>query len=266
MIDFICVGAQKSATTWLSASLDQHPDVWTPFIKEVHYFDVIHLDFSARNRYLSLQQKISRVRSKNDCKRMDTYFDRILDSDFCFTDEWYQHIFSVAPSDSVKGECTPYYCALPLDGVTHIKRLLPDVKIIYLVRDPVDRAISSLRMALAQNPDIDQMKHCSKKAFHRRGDYRNNIPRWDSVFDADALMYLPFGRVKTNPQGVLREAEAFLGLAQYDAYTSLSKKVSASRDHATVSKEAVEFLSESGYEQYQFLNKRFGEEFVRNIG
>jgi hypothetical protein len=37
--DFICVGAQKSGTTWLYAQLRQHPDICMPTHKELHYFD-----------------------------------------------------------------------------------------------------------------------------------------------------------------------------------------------------------------------------------
>src|ERR1700758_1596004 len=37
--DFLCVGAQKSGTSWLYRQLDLHPDFWIPPLKELHYFD-----------------------------------------------------------------------------------------------------------------------------------------------------------------------------------------------------------------------------------
>lgn len=37
--DFIGIGAQKAGTTWLYKNLKQHPNIWLPEIKELHYFD-----------------------------------------------------------------------------------------------------------------------------------------------------------------------------------------------------------------------------------
>lgn len=38
MFDFLGIGAQKAGTTWLYAQLKQHPDVWMPMVKELHFF------------------------------------------------------------------------------------------------------------------------------------------------------------------------------------------------------------------------------------
>ena len=40
--DFLGIGAQKSGTTWLHHNLSQHPGVWMPPVKELHYFDHPH--------------------------------------------------------------------------------------------------------------------------------------------------------------------------------------------------------------------------------
>ncbi|CAN0584770.1 unnamed protein product, partial [Laminaria digitata] len=40
--DFICIGAQKAATTWLYQSLKARPDIFLPVIKELHYFSQLH--------------------------------------------------------------------------------------------------------------------------------------------------------------------------------------------------------------------------------
>ena len=37
--DFLCIGAQKSGTSWLDANLRFHPELWLPPAKELHYFD-----------------------------------------------------------------------------------------------------------------------------------------------------------------------------------------------------------------------------------
>ena len=37
--NFLGIGAQKSGTTWLHANLSQHPQIWMPPVKEIHYLD-----------------------------------------------------------------------------------------------------------------------------------------------------------------------------------------------------------------------------------
>src|ERR1700749_4313420 len=42
--DFLCIGAQKAGTTWLDSNLRRHPDVWLPPLKELHYFNSVHIN------------------------------------------------------------------------------------------------------------------------------------------------------------------------------------------------------------------------------
>jgi len=37
--DFLCIGAQKSGTTWLYHNLGLHPQIWLPIVKELHHFN-----------------------------------------------------------------------------------------------------------------------------------------------------------------------------------------------------------------------------------
>ncbi len=41
--DFLCIGAQRSGTTWLHHNLRQHPEIWMPPLKELHYFDEMEM-------------------------------------------------------------------------------------------------------------------------------------------------------------------------------------------------------------------------------
>ena len=47
--DFLCIGAPKSATTWLHERLDKHPDIFLPKGKELHFFDTPYIDRNASN-------------------------------------------------------------------------------------------------------------------------------------------------------------------------------------------------------------------------
>jgi len=102
--DFLIIGAQKAGTTSLLSYLGQHPNVTPGFNKEPRYFT----SFFA--------QPLSVYRSNFPL----------------------QH--AVLP-ERMTGEATPYYLFHP-DVPERVQAVLPDVKIIVLLRNPVDRCIS----------------------------------------------------------------------------------------------------------------------------
>ena len=68
-----------------------------------------------------------------------------------FTDGWYRRAFErPATQGKVVGEITPEYSTIPEAGIRHVRALLGAVRIIYLIRAPVSRALSQLQMNLAR--------------------------------------------------------------------------------------------------------------------
>jgi len=59
---------------------------------------------------------------------------------------WYQNLFS--GDEQVKGEITPAYAFLDGGRIKEIYRLVPDLRLIYMIRNPVNRAWSNALMAL----------------------------------------------------------------------------------------------------------------------
>ncbi len=113
--DFIIAGAQKSGTTYLYNLLVQHKDILPSTTKEVHYFD-------------------------NNINKGD---------------EWYlSHFpFKFFNTNKITGESSPYYLYHPL-AAERIYNFDNQIKIILLLRNPVDRAISHLNMIINRH-DID---------------------------------------------------------------------------------------------------------------
>ena len=103
--DFLIISPPKTGSTWLAANLRLHPQVFVPDIKEVKYFSSFH-------RWLDLG--------------------------------WYLDHF--APAEGrLKGEASPSYAILPVERIRLVRRLFPDVKLIFLMREPVGRAWSHAR-------------------------------------------------------------------------------------------------------------------------
>ena len=273
VIDFLGIGAQKSGTTWLMKNLRSHPGVWTPrLIKELHYFDVLYLGYGRESQLNRIRRKMETLINKSDwdnalSDEKRPYFRRLYDPDIAFTDEWYEHIFS-KKKNSVKGEFTPAYCAIGGRGVAHVRRLMPDVKLIYMVRDPYERAMSSLRMILERGNVRKRTpaELVEQPVFVKKGDYAANIPVWEEAFDPAQIFYIPFGRVKSDPNGVLRDVETYLGLEHYDKYPVVTKKVNATgKKKITIPPQVNERLRLMAEPQYSYLADRFGEAFLGSI-
>lgn len=265
MIDFLCIGAQKAGTTWLIENLKAHPSVWTPpFIKEIHYFDKVHLGGKKENLLKRYRKKIQKVKTRSP--GLDGYLDMIIDPKFAFTDAWYEHIFSIAPKDRIKGECTPLYSALNDEGVAHVRRIMPNVRLIYMIRDPFDRAMSSLRWAmdLRKTTDSDSVsKLPNKKKFKSRGEYSENITRWERIFDPSQILYIPFGHIKSQPAQVMRDVERHLKISPFSDYPVLNEAVHpTNKKDIIISSDIIDKVKREAQPQYAYLSQRFGDEFL----
>ena len=115
MIDFVIIGAQKSGTTALAHFLDQHSGIAISQPKETHVFDTQDFDSGTINTR-------------------------------------YAPFFEEAIHGQLKGEATPIYLFLP-DVLKALSAYNQNLKIIVLLRDPVDRAISHYEMARARGEE-----------------------------------------------------------------------------------------------------------------
>lgn len=270
MVDFIGIGAQKAGTTWLWGMLRQHPQVaFAPF-KEVHYFDVLYLGMSRSHRLRVIDRAVDAAIQKlsvdggdasaKDAERLRRFTDR----NFAFTDDWYRALFEGFPEGTLTGDITPYYSALPDEGIDHLKRLAPSVRLIYLIRDPIQRGVSSLRHMV--NPKRPPEAVLGSKEYFIRGDYRSNIQRWERFFPSDQILYVPFGEIRRDPLGVLRSVEQHLGVRALADYTAMSTpRGSTEASELAVTESMSQRISELFSDQRQYLNERFGAEFVARI-
>ena len=189
---FLCLGPPKCGTTWLAAAVAAHPDVLCGAKKELDYFASPNYD---RGR------------------------------------AWYEAQFTDGdPAAPAVGEFSPGYVrTVPCDGgdpadrrygvAERVAADYPDLKLVVVLRDPVDRAVSAYFHALkgggcrpgesifAANRRRDGILECSKYAAH--------LTRWLSLFDRSRLLTLCFERDVANRAGraaALRRVFAHLGV------------------------------------------------------
>jgi len=174
--DFLIIGAQKAGTTSLYEYLRSHPDVWFPEgVKETHFFT-----------YWNSQG----YESESPRVRVTTEVDEYLE------------LFEDAPPGCVAGEASPSYLYDP-DAPVRIKEFVPNVSLIAILRDPVERAYSnylhaarsgresrSFEEALELEPKrigegAPNMIHYREKGFYGR-----QIARYREHFESDQLLIL----------------------------------------------------------------------------
>jgi hypothetical protein len=225
---FLCIGAQKAGTSWLFVQLARHPNVWMPPVKELHFFD--HL-YTERNHEWTTDHIRYGVR-----RALKAYLDRsgAIDWEYVryltdmathklFTKPWYLRCFDLQEAQGrICGDITPEYSTISAEGVQHVARMLPDVRVIYIIRDPVERALSQLRMNVERRgvkpAENLLLKMVDEPDIENRGDYTSYVPRWRARFGAEQLLVLPYGDIRADPRMTMRRVEQFIGASPFNGY------------------------------------------------
>lgn len=131
------VGAQKGGTTWLRRQLQKDPHSNMGCKKEYHIWDAIYVDHS-KGYFASPKKKELPIRA----------FRRLMQTQKGIYEAYFQSL--ITKRIRLTGDITPAYACLNESHFVHVKQLLDDagfaVKVVFLMRDPVDRNWSSLRM------------------------------------------------------------------------------------------------------------------------
>lgn len=178
---FIIVGAMKSGTTSLHRWLQYSSDIYLPR-GESHYFDQV------------------------DQPDMSDYITNLGCS-------------SVAKTKKI-GDDTPTYSYLSAVPI-RIKKILPDVKLIWMLRDPLERAVSNYWHAVCSGIELRDINTAmlaglgdlSQESFTnyiKRSNYVEQITRYLSLFDREQMLFVDFKRFTNNDPRELSKICQFL--------------------------------------------------------
>ena len=215
---FLIVGAQRCGTTSMYKTLSQHPLVLPAVLhKGAHYFDTGYGHGPAWYRGHFPLRASARLASARlaSARRGSPAAGRL----------------------PITGESSPYYMFHPLAG-QRIATDLPGVKLLVLLRDPVERAYSAhahetargfetepferalelepTRLAgeeakLIADPTYDSFSH-QHHAYVTRGRYADQLRRLEKLFGRDRIHVIDSQRFFTDPEPVFAEVVDFLGL------------------------------------------------------
>lgn len=214
----ICIGAQRAGTTWLYGCLVRHPRVAMAPFKEVHDFDTRHgpamSTFNA-SRFRDAKQEVDTLREADEpvppsLQWLAEQHGRTID------DAWYADVFAGSPADGLRVDITPTYSMLADAGIDHAVRLCPDVRILVMLRDPIEGSFSHVRMLLkrgglpADTPTM--LRLAAREGVVARSRYEELLERWSARVPRERFRVVFYDDIATRPLGLLEEVGGFAGL------------------------------------------------------
>ena len=209
--NFLIIGAHRAGTTWLHRVLRTHSGLWLPPVKELHYFDKPTL-----KRTIEDATERRRVGLKGLSSLDPWYLNYWLGRR---SDRWYASLFRKAQDKGfIVGEVTPAYATLDDRVFRNIRLVNEDIKLGFVMRDPVERAWSAVNNAYKKNRIEGELtvekalaRACSS-GFKARSAYADTIKRLESVFPREQLYFCFFDDLRKVPESFVADLLIFLGV------------------------------------------------------
>jgi hypothetical protein len=225
------VGPQRTGTTWLHQNLTQHPQIFMSRQKEIFFFSSLAKPHLAKHRSDDIEWYLSH------------FYDGPLE--YLFKQKASLSRYHEFYQPLVRGEATASYAAMSREQIEEITRLRADIRIILMIRDPIERAWSHAKLDLLKKPGktLDEVPAEHFSRFFRDayqiacGQYSAMISNWTSVLGADRLFLGSYRDLNARPAGLLLDLFEFLGVRRHSKYVRLS---SSSRINATDAMEIPE--------------------------
>src|SRR6056297_3627604 len=207
-INFIGIGVQKAATTFIFKKLAEHPEVCGSSKKEIHFFD----------------------KEYNYSKGI----------------KFYHSFFQHCSDSKIKGEFTPRYIYHPKTA-SRIKKHFPNVKLIVCLRNPIERARSHYFYSLQQKGRLFYLYNSFGEAIRKdkilieRGFYYKQLKRYFDLFPKENILVLFFEDLKSNPKNFIQKIYSFLDVDDNFVPSNIKEKKHVTGDK--IVKEKFPFLN-----------------------
>lgn len=253
MPDFIIIGAQRCGTTALYDYLIKHPCVVSASKKEIHFFDINYGKGIAwyRAHFPSFLTKIA-----------------IGLKETCF----------------LTGEASPYYIFHP-HAPKRVARVIPRVKLMVLLRNPIDRAYSHYHHVVRQGLETFSFEDAIKKeeerlcgemekmlrdenyyssrhqkyAYLSRGIYIDQLELWMALFSKEQILVIKSEDLFTESKNDFRSVLEFLDLSRWEprVFRKLDYPSYPKMDK-TMRERLIDFFRQHNERLYEFLAVDFG--------
>ncbi len=226
-INFIGIGAQKSGTSWIYHRLLELHEFSLPYIKELHYFD--------RDPKYPSPNRLSKSKLSNrifEYKFINNAIQEILSALYrkkwhkflwicnwhlsTYDDTWYLSLFKNL--SGIRGEITPAYSILKEEDIRKMYTLAPNAKIIFIIRNPIERAWSQFRFHLKnqnqENNHISEqetIKFIDSEHQSQRSNYLKTLELYSKVFPKNNIYVAFYDAIIEKPEDLLSQIVSKLG-------------------------------------------------------
>ena len=270
--DFIGIGAQKAGTTWLHRNLQAHPQIHMPR-KEVHYFDRKIQDRSGvvsrligrsrdaeqwRRQVRQIPKQLAKSPSFQELRWNFRYYMRPYD------DRWYAQIFE-PKKGKVSGEITPAYSVLKKERIAHVHRLMPETKLIFFMRNPIERVWSHTVMSFDKVEkgsatavsDKELLRKIERDSSWKLSNYIRTLENWGSFYPEERIFVGFLEDVHFFPEELLRRLFDFIEVEPHFDERLVGKKIHTRSDATMPTSVAIQ-LAKNFHAEISRLGERFG--------
>ena len=226
--DFFIAGVPKAGTTALHSALARHPAIYMSPVKEPKFF--------------LTDGPPPADGGPGDAKTYREHIWRRTD---------YEALFADAKAAALKGESTPFYL-FSRDALGRIRALIPDAKLIIILRDPVERAHSNWThmWSAGLDPCDDFIEACDREEaraaagwadfwrYTGLGRYGEQLQHLYSLWPREQVIVFRYRSLITDPVRTLDRVCAFLGVAT-GLLTELPRENVTAHPHLSAKHRAV---------------------------
>ena len=243
--NFIIIGAMKSGTTSLYNYICDHPSVISAEYDEIGFFD--------SNYHLGLNWYRSLFPTKKQLKSLEQ-----------------------KEGQGITGEDTPFYFWNE-EAANRIKDILPNVKLIIILRNPINRAYSEYHDKIQSgritksfeeyiHSELEDLKKnspppskCNEDdSMLLRGIYSEQFEIWTKIFSRKQIIVLQSEQLLEKPQKVLNDICYFLGLTEFNLKNKFSEKKKEYEDMNPQTREILrDFYHSHNEKLFRMIEKRY---------
>ena len=247
--DFIIIGTVRSGSTSLYYNICSHPSILPASYDEIGFFDSnYHLGMNWYRSMFPLKSDMERIRSETKY--------------------------------ALTGEDTPFYF-WKIDAANRIRKILPKIKLITILRNPVQRAYSNYCLGVregtekltfeeAVRKELDTFpenkilaenifKFCNiRRSYIAKSLYVYQMKIWFERFSKNRLFVISTEEMSKSPAHTMNQAYEFLGLPKYEnTFFEKRKKASYEKMGDNIRKELEEFFKPHNEELFKLIGKSF---------
>ena len=275
---FLGIGAQKAGTTWLYENLRRHPQLWLPPVKELHYLDQKPPRLTKRLFGKTAPMRTARQHLREQLlgfvSGRSRWEDLAWAARYCLlprSDAWYRSLFPEIEG-RMPGEICPGYARLDAEAVGEVRRRMPEARILYLLRDPIERSWSTSAMhfrkprfgRIHEFSDAEIEAHFTRPKTARHDDYLGNLASWSRHYPPEQMFVGFFDDLVEDPRAFLASVLCFLGVDASDR--AIPPDVGSRRNAGegeVIPERFARFLARHHYARICALDERFSNSHTK---